>query len=992
MSVGLSSSDTAEGTVSPASLTFTTANWNAPQTVTVTGADDAVQDGNQVYTIATAAATSADGNYSGVDPNDVTVTNTDNDSAGITVGAVSGDTTEAGVQAVFTVVLNSEPTFDVSVGLSSSDTTEGTVSPASLTFTNANWNAPQTVTVTGVDDGVLDGNQPYSIITATAVSSDANYSGIDPSDPSFINVDNDNFVGINIGAISSDTTEAGGQAVFTIVLTSPPTSDVSIDISSNDTSEGTVFPSSVTFTTVNWGSPLTVTVTGVDDLLVDGNQPFHIITDPAVSIDADYSGLDAANVSVVNSDDDMPGITVNAAGGDTSESGGIVTFSIVLNSPPGGDVTIGLSSNDTTEGTIALSSVTFTPANWNALQTVTITGVDDAVLDGNQPYLIITDPAVSTDADYSGLDSINVSLRNIDNDTSGISVTEISGNTAEGSEKAYFTIVLNAAPSNDVTIDLSSSDTTEGTINPSAVTFTSADWSSPQTITVTGVDDAIEDGNQPYTIITNAASSSDMSYNGVDPDNITLINIDNDSAGITVSPVAGLITSEEGAEEGFSVVLNSAPTGDVTISLSSSDTTEGTISPSSVTFTTVNWASQQTITISGVDDADQDGNQLFSIVLDPATSSDPDYNGLDPIDVIVTNNDNETPGFSITPSSSNKNQLITSEGGIEATFSIVLNSAPGSDVTLPLSVSDSTEGSINKTSLTFTIYNWNAPQTVLVSGLDDPDADGNKNYRVDTGIATSADGNYNLINPGDIFLKNIDNEKAGVTFEPVSDKKGPLITTENGGSTSYTMVLNAPPADDVIIALLSSNILEGTVSPSSLTFTVANWNIARTVNVTGVDDADTDGNLSYKITAVSSSTDPDYDSLNIKDVHLQNKDDETAGYIIDPDTSGKVPLFTDESSGQDTFTIVLTKAPTSDVTLTLSSDKPAEGFPTPATLVFTSENWDSPQTVTVTGVDDDGTVDGDQKYKINFDPAVSSDGAYNGLKPDKVECKNLDND
>ncbi|KKL72219.1 hypothetical protein LCGC14_2087080, partial [marine sediment metagenome] len=92
------------------------------------------------------------------------------------------------------------------------------------------------------------------------------------------------------------------------------------------------------------------------------------------------------------------------------------------------------------------------------------------------------------------------------------------------------------------------------------------------------------------------------------------------------------------------------------------------------------------------------------------------------------------------------------------------------------------------------------------------------------------------------------------------------------------------------------------------------------------------------------------------------------------------------------FTIVLTKAPTSDVTLTLSSDKPAEGFPTPATLVFTSENWDSPQTVTVTGVDDDGTVDGDQKYKINFDPAVSSDGAYNGLKPDKVECKNLDND
>ena len=178
-----------------------------------------------------------------------------------------------------------------------------------------------------------------------------------------------------------------------------------------------------------------------------------------------------------------------------------------------------------------------------------------------------------------------------------------------------------------------------------------------------------------------------------------------------------------------------------------------------------------------------------------------------------------------------------------------------------------------------------------------------------------------------------------------------------------------------------------------MTFTTANWNIARTVNVTGVDDADTDGNLSYKIIAVPSSTDPDYDSatLNIKDVQMQNVDDESAGYILDPDPSKKTRLFTDESSGQDTFTIVLTKAPSSDVTLTLSSNKPAEGFPTPATLVFTPANWNAPQTVTVTGVDD-GTADGDQNYSINFDPAVSSDGDYNGFKPGKVECKNLDNE
>ena len=56
----------------------------------------------------TAAATSADANYNGIDAADVAVTNTDNDAAGITVTPTSGlTTTEAGGTATFTVVLNS---------------------------------------------------------------------------------------------------------------------------------------------------------------------------------------------------------------------------------------------------------------------------------------------------------------------------------------------------------------------------------------------------------------------------------------------------------------------------------------------------------------------------------------------------------------------------------------------------------------------------------------------------------------------------------------------------------------------------------------------------------------------------------------------------------------------------------------------------------------------------------------------------------------------
>src|SRR5688500_14037519 len=91
--MALISSDTTEGTVAPASLTFTTANWNVAQTVTVTGVNDTIVDGPIAYTIVTAAATSTDTAYSGVNPSDVSVTNTDNDAPGGTTTTYVSDLT-----------------------------------------------------------------------------------------------------------------------------------------------------------------------------------------------------------------------------------------------------------------------------------------------------------------------------------------------------------------------------------------------------------------------------------------------------------------------------------------------------------------------------------------------------------------------------------------------------------------------------------------------------------------------------------------------------------------------------------------------------------------------------------------------------------------------------------------------------------------------------------------------------------------------------------
>ncbi len=110
---------------------------------------------------------------------------------------------------------------------------------------------------------------------------------------------------------------------------------------------------------------------------------------------------------------------------------------------------------------------------------------------------------------------------------------------------------------------------------------------------------------------------------------------------ILVNPTSGLTTSESGVTAQFTVVLNTQPTADVTLNVFSSDTTEGVANVTQLVFTPTDWNTPKTVTITGVDDTVRDGNVGYSIVLGPASSTDPDYNGLDPTDVSAVNQDNE---------------------------------------------------------------------------------------------------------------------------------------------------------------------------------------------------------------------------------------------------------------------------------------------------------------------------------------------------------------
>jgi hypothetical protein len=109
------------------------------------------------------------------------VTNADDDIPGFAVTESDGTTvvTEAGGTDDLRVVLLAQPLADVVLSLTASDPGEATVSPVTLTFTPADWSAPQVVTVTGVDDLLLDGDQVSTItIAVDDVGSDDAFDGV----------------------------------------------------------------------------------------------------------------------------------------------------------------------------------------------------------------------------------------------------------------------------------------------------------------------------------------------------------------------------------------------------------------------------------------------------------------------------------------------------------------------------------------------------------------------------------------------------------------------------------------------------------------------------------------------------------------------------------------------------------------------------------------------------------------------------------------------
>jgi len=218
------------------------------------------------------------------------------------------------------------------------------------------------------------------------------------------------------------------------------------------------------------------------------------------------------------------------------------------------------------------------------------------------------------------------------------------------------------------------------------------------------------------------------------------------TAGVRIAPLSGLVTTESGGKDSFSVVLDTQPQADVTVSFTSDTPSEGSIIPSKITFSPQNWDTVQTIDVIGVDDSIQDGDKIWHVQTS-VTSTDPDYNGLVIAQISVTNEDNEEPdeeaSFTIkvnkVPVKQAKLELW--ETGLSDFLTIVANTAPIADVTVKLVSLDESEVRIVSDPVIFTKMSWNSAKKLVIQGVPDGIVDGDQAVEVKF-VVTSEDSRF----------------------------------------------------------------------------------------------------------------------------------------------------------------------------------------------------------------------------------------------------------
>ena len=249
------------------------------------------------------------------------------------------------------------------------------------------------------------------------------------------------------------------------------------------------------------------------------------------------------------------------------------------------------------------------------------------------------------------------------------SVTEGDSGTAD----LEFTVTLSPAADMATTVAWATSKETADTATPGTdytagsgtLSFAKGDTSKTVTVKVTG--DEVDEANETLTVTLSAASDGLSIGDATATGTIT----DDDDRGLVFTPTSVTVTeaSGTGRTATYTVALSSQPTGAVSVAVATADSTAATVLPATVSFTTSNWKTGQTVTVTGVDDTlDNTPDRATEI---GHTASGGDYGSVTGKVPVTVTDDEGTSSFSIGDASVTEGD----SGTADLTFTVTLSPA-----------------------------------------------------------------------------------------------------------------------------------------------------------------------------------------------------------------------------------------------------------------------------------------------------------------------------
>ena len=866
-------------------LTIPAGEFSATANLTLTPVDDTVYEGDEHI-----AARGRNSNP-GLPVNGVRLTILDNDPQPTTVIlSLSKDTVTEGSgphTPIITATLAGASTLPSNVNLTvaiSGDTQRSQSYSAylldPLRIETGQATGTAYLILSGTDDDVEDEDEDVEIV-GSADHPDLRVVAAK------LTIANDDTSGVRVFPTSL-TVQEGKQKYYTVSLTSEPTSNVVLTVDVPANAGYTVNPGTVTFTPQSWGRKY-ISVEGIhDDDSAD--EPAAEITHSISSTDTLYRDLTPAGVAVTIRDDDDP--LVEASFGEptyTVDEGGTVDVILTLSVDPERPVTIQVTATNQDGASAADYSgvpINVTFASGETEKTVTFTATQDAHNDNGESVKLGF--GTLPDRVTAGTPSeATVSITDDDVPEVKVSFGAPIYNAAEGGT-VEVTVTLDADPERQVIIPIKVTEqggasSADYSNVPQAITVNAGE--TEKSFTFTATHDDIDDDGESVKLNFDSPLPTGVSEGSTAETIVTIA--DDDAVGLTISEAS--LDIEEGDFDSYTVVLDTEPAGNVTVTIGGVTGTDLSVDKTSLTFTTGNWNTAQAVKVTAGQDDDALDEEAVNVTHAVSSGDDTKYDGLAAVSVPVTVTDDDTAGVTISAAS-----LDIEEGDFD-TYTVVLDTEPVGDVTVTIGGVTGTDLSIDKTSLTFTTGNWNTAQTVKVTAGQDDDAVDEEVVNITHTVSSSGDSDYEGLTAVSVPVTVTDDDTAGVTVSTTT------LAINEGASDTYTVVLDTEPAGNVTVAIGGVTGTDLSLDKISLTFTTGNWNTAQTVRVTAGQDDDAVDEEAVNIThAVTSANDSDYDGVATGSVAVTVTDDEVASPDFtltmappthgDTDDDGKVNL------------------------------------------------------------------------------------------------------